>query len=58
MKSYFSPKFCFQKSAASLFVILNVSPAKDPLGKTDFNSLSMWLNTKLNLVKFLWIMGH
>jgi hypothetical protein len=41
MQTYFSPNDDFQKSAASLFVILNVSPANDPFGKIAFSSLSM-----------------
>ena len=52
-KTYLSLKEAFQKSAASLLVIRKLSPEKLPLGNMAFNSLSIWLKTKLNLVKFL-----
>lgn len=45
------PKFPFQNSAASALVIRNWSPAKRPLGKSAFSSLSMCEKTRLNLVR-------
>ena len=39
--TYLSAKDVFQNSAASLLVILKLSPLKEPPGKTAFNSLSI-----------------
>ena len=39
--TYLSAKDVFQNSAASLLVILKLSPLKEPPGNTAFNSLSI-----------------
>lgn len=51
-ETYFSPNAFLQNSAASAFVIRNVSPWKSPLGKMPFSSASMWLKISDSLVRF------
>lgn len=50
--AYLLPKFVFQNSAASAFVIRNWSPANKPFGNIAFSSLNICENTKLSFVKF------